>query len=295
MPRSLVTIAADELDRQVAESSARIAAQWDAKPRVGIVLGTGLGRFVSEIDVDQSLAYDDIPNFPCSTAPGHSGRLTCGTVGGVPVIAMEGRFHVYEGYPAWQIALPVRVMQQMGINTLIVSNAAGALNPHYCVGDVMAITDQINLMGANPLIGETSDSLGVRFPDMSSPYDETLTHQARTIARQYGFVCHRGVYIALSGPNYETRAEYRLLRTIGGDVVGMSTVPEVIVAAQLGLRVLALSTVTNVCLPDALTSTDGAEVVAAASQAEQKLRAIVLGIIGEISDEQVTSTSTCGM
>ena len=258
----------------------------DRRSRVGVILGTGLGRFVDEIDVDVSLPYERIPHLPGSTAIGHKGQLTCGHVGGVPVIAMEGRFHVYEGYPAWQITLPVRVMRRLGIELLIVSNAAGAVNPQYQVGDVMAIEDHVNLMGVNPLIGETNDELGERFPDMSRPYDEDLIDRARQIARREGFVCHRGVYVALSGPNYETRAEYRFLRKIGGDVIGMSTVPEVIVASQLGLRVLAVSTVTNVCLPDALGVTDGDAVVAAASQAESRLRAIVLGIVEDMASRR---------
>jgi purine-nucleoside phosphorylase len=282
MPRQ-TTIAARQLAQNTDEAAAVVARNWGDSPRVGIILGTGLGCFVDEIDVDVTLPYERIPHLPGATAIGHRGQLTCGHVGGVAVIAMEGRFHVYEGYPAWQITLPVRVMHRLGIELLIVSNAAGAVNPQYRVGDVMAIEDHVNLMGVNPLIGETSDDLGERFPDMSRPYDMDLIDRARQIARHAGFICHRGVYVALSGPNYETRAEYRLLRRIGGDVVGMSTVPEVIVASQLRLRVLAVSTVTNVCLPDALGETDGHEVLAAASQAESKLRAIVLGIVNDLA------------
>ena len=277
---------AETLSRQAADVEDHVRFHWSVVPRVGIILGTGLGRFVDEIDVDVTLPYARIPHLPGSTAIGHKGQLTCGHVGGVPVIAMEGRFHVYEGYPAWQITLPVRVMHRLGIELLIVSNAAGAVNPQYQVGDVMAIEDHVNLMGVNPLIGETNDELGERFPDMSRPYDEGLIDRARQIARSEGFACHRGVYVALSGPNYETRAEYRFLRKIGGDVIGMSTVPEVIVASQLGLRVLAVSTVTNVCLPDALGETDGQEVVAAASQAESKLRTIVLGVMNDLASRR---------
>lgn len=285
MPRSVPTIDPDEHIRAVDELSARIANRCERRPRVGIILGTGLGSFARQIEVDVALAYADLPHLPRSTAIGHKGQLTCGTVAGVSVIAMEGRFHVYEGYPSWQITLPIRVMHRLGIELLIISNAAGGLNPHYEVGDVMAIEDHINLMGANPLIGRTNDALGKRFPDMSRPYDDALISRAREIARQHDFDCHRGVYVALSGPNYETRAEYRFLRQMGGDVVGMSTVPEVIVANQLGLPVLAVSTVTNVCLPDALGETDGAQVVAAATQAERKLRLIVLGILAEMATE----------
>lgn len=285
MPRPLDTISAEHLTADVADAASHIASGWANTPRVGVILGTGLGQFAREISVEHSLPYEEIPHFPQSTAPGHPGRFTCGMIDDVPIVAMEGRFHVYEGYPAWQITLPVRVMHRLGIHTLIVSNAAGALNPYYQVGDVMAIVDHINLLGANPLIGETSESLGDRFPDMSRPYDIGLIEQAAAIARREDFALHQGVYVALSGPNYETRAEYRMLRHIGGDVVGMSTVPEVIVAHQLGLCVLALSTITNVCLPDALGEADGEAVVAAAAQAEFKLRAIVRGVMRTIDDQ----------
>jgi purine-nucleoside phosphorylase len=285
MSRHPHAIAAELLVHHVEAAAESIASRWANTPRVGVILGTGLGEFAREIVVEQSLPYGEIPHFPQSTAPGHSGRLTCGTIGDVPIVAMEGRSHVYEGYPAWQITLPVRVMRRLGIDTLIVSNAAGGLNSYYREGDVMAIVDHINLLWANPLMGETNEALGDRFPDMSCPYDIDLIEQAAAIARREDFALHRGVYIALSGPNYETRAEYRMLRRIGGDVVGMSTVPEVIVAAQLGLRVLALSTITNVCLPDALGETDGDAVVAAAAAAEHKLRAIVRSVIRTIDDE----------
>jgi purine-nucleoside phosphorylase len=279
MPRSLRTISADELAAQVQTAAAHIADHCGASPRVGIILGTGLGKFVDGIQEAASLPYADIPHFPRSTAPGHNGHIVCGRIEGVACLAMAGRFHVYEGYPAWQIALPVRVMHRLGIDTLIVTNAAGGVNPHYRVGDVMVVADHINLMGAGPLIGATTPALGDRFPDMSAPYDADLLDRAQAIARREDFVCHRGVYVALSGPNYETRAEYRMVRRIGGDVVGMSSVPEVIVARQLRLRVLALSTVTNVCLPDALTTTAGEDVATAAAQAEHRLRAIVRGIV----------------
>ncbi|MCA9073472.1 MAG: purine-nucleoside phosphorylase [Planctomycetaceae bacterium] len=268
--------------RRIDAAVATIRERWSPVPRMGIILGTGLGNFTEEIAADAVIPYDEIPFFPKSTAIGHAGQLVCGTLRGLPVVTMEGRFHVYEGYPAWQITLPVRVMHALGATVMVVSNAAGAVNPEYRTGDVMAIEDHINLMGVNPLTGPTNDTLGNRFPDMSRPYDSDFIEQAQSIAREQGFGCHRGVYVALSGPNYETRAEYRFLRKIGGDVIGMSTVPEVIVAHQLGVRVLALSTVTNVCLPDALGETDGEEVVAAASSAERKLRAIVLGVTEQL-------------
>jgi len=268
----------NQLVHQIDAAAAVVTRRWRSTPRIGIILGTGLGNFAREIDEEAVLSYEDVPGFPRSTAVGHKGQLVCGRLRGVPVITMEGRFHVYEGYPARQITLPVRVMHALGARLLVVSNAAGAVNPCYQVGDVMAIEDHINLMNANPLTGPTNERLGGRFPDMSRPYDPDLIVRAPQIARREDFTCHRGVYVALSGPNYETRAEYRFLRRIGGDVVGMSTVPEVLVANQLGLRVLAVSTVTNICRPDALTETNGEEVAAAASMTEEKLRAIVLGI-----------------
>jgi purine-nucleoside phosphorylase len=281
MPRGLRKISADELAVQVQSAADHIARHWNATPRVGIVLGTGLGTFIDRIDDPCLLPCGAIPFFPIPTAPGHSGRLVCGSIEGVPCVAMAGRCHVYEGCAAWHIALPVRAMHRLGIDTLIVTNAAGGVNPYYRVGDVMAVADHINLMGTNPLIGESSAALGDRFPDMSTSYDADLLDRAQAIARRENFVCHRGVYLALSGPNYETRAEYRMVRRIGGDAVGMSSVPEVIVARQLGLRVLGLSTVTNLCLPDALTATDGEDVAAAAAQAELRMQAIVRGIVCE--------------
>jgi purine-nucleoside phosphorylase len=200
---------------------------------------------------------------------------------------MEGRFHKYEGYTLQQITLPVRVMKALGIELLIISNASGAVNPKYAVGDVMVLEDHINLMGDNPLVGANDDSLGPRFPDMSRPYDPALNDRALEIARRANFVAHRGVYVALTGPSYETRAEYRFLRLIGGDVVGMSTVPEAIVAAHAGLRVFAVSTITNVCLPDALEPVDGEQIVQVASATESKVRKIVLGLLaGEQSREE---------
>jgi purine-nucleoside phosphorylase len=268
-----------QLVRRVAEAAEVIQSHWDCRPRIGIILGTGLGNFTEEISAESSIAYDEIPHFPRSTAIGHRGQLVCGTVRGVSVLTMEGRFHLYEGYSAQQVTLPVRVMKQLGISLLIVSNASGGLNPRYRSGDVMVVEDHINLMSDNPLIGLNDNRVGPRFPDMSGPYDRQLIDRALEISRKEDIVTHKGTYVGLVGPNYETRAEYRFLRAIGGDVVGMSTVPEVIVAAQIGLRVLALSTVTNMCLPDAIKPSSGDEVVAIANGAEGKLRKIVLGVV----------------
>lgn len=268
---------------EVDEAADAIQQRWSCVPRVGIILGTGLGDFADQIDREETIPYNAIPHFPRSTAVGHKGQLCCGTLKGTPVMTMEGRFHRYEGYSLSHITLPVRVMHRLGVECLIVSNASGGMHPHYRTGDVMLIEDHINLMWDGPLIGVNDASFGPRFPDLSRPYDPDLIERALAIARREDFVAHKGTYLALTGPNYETRAEYRMYRQLGADVVGMSTVPEVIVANQIGMRVLALSTVTNVCFPDDLSPTDGDEVVAAAAAAQSKLRAIVTGIVREVA------------
>lgn len=251
---------------------------------MGIILGSGLGGLASRIIDPVPIDYGELPNFAVSTALGHEGQLVCGWLRGFPVIAMQGRLHAYEGHPIDRVAFPVRVMHSLGAEMLIVSNAAGGLHPQFKVGDVMVIDDHINLMFRNPLVGANDPRLGPRWPDMSSPYDRGLAEQALAIARRKDFVCRRGVYVGMLGPTYETRAEYRLLRRIGGDAVGMSTVPEVIVAAQLGMRVLGLSAITNVCTPDQLGVTSGEAVVAAAAGASERLRTLVEGVIAGISD-----------
>ena len=268
-----------ELFGQIEESVAAIRAQWDKTPRAGIILGTGLGSLVEEIDVEVSLDYGDIPNFPVSTAISHRGRLVCGMLAGLPVVAMEGRFHMYEGYPLKQITLPVRVIKALGADLLVVSNACGGMNPHYEAGDLMVIDDQINLMGDNPLIGINDDRLGPRFPDMCEPYDQALIARAQELARRENIPLHKGVFVAVSGPNLETRAEYRFLRGIGADVVGMSTVPEVIVAVHCGLRVVGFSIITDMCLADALQPANVEEIIATANRAEPKLRTLVMGVL----------------
>ena len=268
-----------ELFGQIEESVAAIRSQWDKTPRAGIILGTGLSSLVEEIEVEVSLDYGDIPNFPVSTAISHRGRLVCGMLAGLPVVAMEGRFHMYEGYPLKQITLPVRVIKALGADLLVVSNACGGMNPHYEAGDLMVIDDQINLMGDNPLIGINDDRLGPRFPDMCEPYDQALISRAQELARQENIPLHKGVFVAVAGPNLETRAEYRFLRGIGADVVGMSTVPEVIVAVHCGLRVVGFSIITDMCLPDELTPADVNEIIAVANEAEPRLRSLVLGVL----------------
>ncbi|GIW94136.1 MAG: purine nucleoside phosphorylase [Pirellulaceae bacterium] len=264
-----------ELYDQIQEAVAAIRQHWSGTPRAGIILGTGLGGLVEEMQQEAVLDYEKIPHFPRSTAISHRGRLVCGRLGRVPVVAMEGRFHMYEGYPLKQITLPVRVMKALGAELLVVSNACGGMNPYFRCGDIMVIDDHINLMGDNPLIGINDDRLGPRFPDMSQPYDQRLIEKVLAIARRKDIVCHRGVFVAVAGPNLETRAEYRFLRGIGADAVGMSTVPEVIVAIHSSMRVVGLSIVTDMCLPDALEPADVPKIIATANAAEPKLRTLI--------------------
>jgi purine-nucleoside phosphorylase len=268
-----------DLYRKVEEATAAIKAAWSETPHAGIILGTGLGGLVEQIEVQADLDYEEIPNFPKSTATSHRGRLVCGLLEGKPVMAMEGRLHMYEGYSLKDITLPVRVMKQMGAKMLVVSNACGGMNPYYKCGDIMLIDDQINLLGDNPLIGINDDRLGPRFPDMSQPYDFGLIDQATQIARKNDIHVHRGVFVAVSGPNLETRAEYRFLRNIGADVVGMSTVPEVIVAVHCGLQVVGFSIVTDMCFPDSLKPAVVEEIIAHANAAEPNLRLLVSKLI----------------
>lgn len=268
-----------ELVDQIAQAVEVIQARWSRRPRVGIVLGTGLGSVAGRIETQAALDSGSIPHFPQATVDSHAGRLVCGELCGLPVAAMEGRFHAYEGYSHRQIAFPVRVMRALGAETLIVSNAAGGMNPDYSLGDIVVIDDHINLMGHNPLIGPNDDRLGPRFPDMSRPYDAELAARAMAVARREGIAAHRGVYAAVTGPNLETRAEYRALRALGADLVGMSTVPEVLAAVHGGMRVLGLSIVTDLCFPDALEPTDIRRIIATAAAAEPKLGKIVLGVL----------------
>jgi purine-nucleoside phosphorylase len=264
---------------QVQEGVAAVRSRWSRTPRAGIILGTGLGGLVGDMQVEACLPYGEIPHFPVSTAPGHAGQLVCGLLGGKPVVAMEGRFHHYEGYSPRQITLPVRVMKALGCEVLVVSNACGGLNPQYEKGDLMVIEDHIGLFMENPLRGPNDDRLGPRFPDMCAPYDRELIARARQIALEEKIACQQGVFVAVPGPNLETRAEYRFLRQIGADVVGMSTVPEVIVAVHSGLRTLGLSIVTDMCLADALEPVNLAEIIATASAAEPKLRVLVRRVV----------------
>ncbi len=270
-----------ELAEKIDDAARYIRARWPHQPRALVILGTGLGSLAQEIQQPVEIPYGDIPHFPRSTAISHKGQLVCGRLGGVPVLAMEGRFHAYEGYPYQQITLPVRVAKSLGADLLIVSNACGGMNPRFNSGDVMVIEDHINMLGGNPLVGINDDRLGPRFPDMSQPYDRSLINRALEVARAENFVCHTGVFVAVLGPNLETRAEYRFLRQIGADVVGMSTVPEVLVAVHSSMRVLGLSAITDMCLPDALEPAEMSSILAHAAEAEPKLRKIVLGILAQ--------------
>jgi purine-nucleoside phosphorylase len=256
-----------------------VRARFPKRPDVAIILGTGLGGLASRIAVEASIDYIDVPGFPLSTVESHAGRLLCGTLAGKTVVAMQGRFHRYEGYSLAQVTFPVRVLRALGAEVLVVSNACGGMHPLWAAGDLMLIADHINLLGDNPLVGPNDDRLGPRFPDMSEPYDARLRSVARTVALERGITLREGVYVAVPGPNLETRAEYRLLRGIGADVVGMSTVPEVIVAIHGGMRVLGISIITDQCLPDALEPASVEKIIAVAGRAEPNLTALVCGVL----------------
>ncbi len=268
-----------ELSRAMAGAVDVVRAKTDFQPDVAVVLGTGLGGLVNEIDVAAEIAYGDLPGFPLSTVESHAGRLLFGDLGGKKVVAMQGRFHRYEGYTMQQIVFPVRVLRGLGAKTLVVSNACGGMHPLWRPGELMLLADHINLLGDGPLVGENDESLGPRFPDMSEPYDPELRDIARNVARDLHIVLREGVYVAVTGPNLETRAEYRFLRGIGADVVGMSTVPEVIAAVHMGMRVLGISIITDACLPDALKPVDIAQIIATAGAAEPDLTRLVTAVL----------------
>lgn len=271
-----------ELRAQVQEAVAAVRLRTALEPEVGIILGTGLGGLAREIEVETAIPYTALPHFPVSTVETHAGRLLLGRLGGKTAVAMQGRFHYYEGYSMPQITFPVRAMRALGAKTLLVSNACGGMNPNYRAGDLMVIEDHINLQGDNPLIGVNDEELGPRFPDMSAPYDPDLIALAERVALDEKIRLQKGVYVAVPGPNLETRAEYRFLRTIGADVVGMSTVPEVIAAVHAGMRVLGLSVVTDECFPDALKPADIAKIIETANKAEPKLTRIMKRVVEEM-------------
>jgi purine-nucleoside phosphorylase len=252
-------------------------------PEVAVILGTGLGALADDLQAEARIPYAEIPGFPASTVETHAGRLLVGTLAGRRVALMQGRFHRYEGYTLQQIGFPIRVLKALGARTLVVSNVSGGMHPLWATGDLVLIADHINLLGDNPLVGPNSDQDGPRFPDMSAAYDPALRALARDAALDLKIPLREGVYVAVAGPNLETRAEYRMLRTMGADVVGMSTVPEVIVAVHQGMRVLGLSIITDQCLPDALEPTSVERIIAVARAAEPRLAAVVRGVLERLA------------
>ncbi len=264
---------------QIQEAAAFIRARTDFQPEIGLILGTGLGDLGHRIEPACVIPYGDVPHFMESTAESHAGQLILGTLGGRRVMAMQGRIHFYEGYTMRQVALPVRVMKALGCGALLMSNAVGGMNPHLAPGDITVMTDHINLMGDNPLIGDNDDRLGPRFPDMSAPYDRGFLECMEQVALKNGLALKRAVYVAVAGPNLETGAEYRFLRAIGADTVGMSSVPECLAAVHGGMRVVGLSVVTDACFPDALKPADVNEIIRVANETQPRLEKLVTGFL----------------
>ena len=269
----------EQARNQRAEAASFIKERLPINPEYLLILGTGLGELAEEMTIELELPYKDIPHFPVSTVESHTGKLLMGYLGGKPVMAMQGRFHYYEGYSMNQIVFPIRVAKMLGIQTLLVSNACGGLNPKFERGDIMLINDHINFLGDNPLIGPNDPDLGPRFPDMSQPYTKHLLVTANQVALDAGIKIHQGVYLAVSGPMLETRAEYRYMRQLGADVVGMSTVPEVIAAVHMGMKVLGISVITDECFPDSLEPVSLDDVLNAAAIAKPQLTRIVVGTL----------------
>ncbi|MET0637684.1 MAG: purine-nucleoside phosphorylase [Chitinophagaceae bacterium] len=267
---------------ELRETVAYLQSRYAEKPEIGIVLGSGLGNFAGSINVELEVSYTDIPHFPVSTVEGHTGKLIFGTIGGKKVVAMAGRFHYYEGYTPQEVVFPIRVMKYLGISTLLLSNAAGSVNPDYEVGDMMIIRDHVSFFTPNPLIGKNVAEWGPRFPDMSEPYNKGLINKARAIAARHNYVIHEGVYVAVTGPTFETRAEYKFISVLGGDVVGMSTVQECIVANHMGIDVFAVSVVTDLGIREEDNVITHEEVLAAAKAAEPRLATIFVELISAI-------------
>jgi len=272
----------EEFRQKRFEALSFIRENTDLRPNYMLILGTGLGQLADEMQIETEISYDQIPHFPVSTVESHAGKLLFGTLGGKEVVAMQGRFHYYEGYTMQQIAFPVRVLKENGADTLFVSNACGGMNPYYKRGDIMLIRDHINFLGDNPLIGPNDDELGPRFPDMSDPYTERLREIAQNVALEEAIPMQQGVYIALSGPMLETKSEYRFLRLLGADVVGMSTVPEVITAVHMGMDVLGVSVITDECFPDSLQPVNIEEILDAAAMAEPKMTKVIIRVLEKL-------------
>ncbi len=269
----------DNLIEQINEAASYLKSQFSAQPKVGIILGTGLGGLVNEINIEKSIDYKDIPHFPVSTVEGHSGRMIIGKIGHVPVIAMQGRFHYYEGYKMEQVTFPARVMKVAGINTLFVSNASGGLNPTFKVGTIMVITDHINMFGTNPLIGKNYDEFGPRFPDMSEVYSKRLIAKAFEIGKKNNIELASGTYVGTTGPTFETPSEYKMFRILGGDAVGMSTVPEVIVAHHAGMEVFGISIITDSGVPGEIVEVSHEEVQKVAAAAEPLMTKVIKELV----------------
>ncbi|MFH1068048.1 MAG: purine-nucleoside phosphorylase [Candidatus Glassbacteria bacterium] len=266
----------------IREAAGRIRQRTTVAPEIGIILGTGLGGLAQKIEIEREIPYPEIPHFVSSTVETHQGKLLVGTLSGKRVAAMQGRFHYYEGYDMGQITFPVRVMKELGARVLVVSNACGGMNPRFRRGDLMLIEDHINLLAANPLTGANDQRLGPRFPDMSQPYSRRLIALAESVALEEKIPLVKGVYVAVAGPNLETRAEYRFLRGVGADVVGMSTVPEVIAAVHCGLEVLGVSIVTDLCFPECLEPADINEIIRVAGEAEPRLTSLIGKVVGAL-------------
>jgi len=267
------------LYEQIQEATDAILARTKMRPRFGLVLGTGLGKVAESIEAEAVIPYEDIPHFVEPTAASHHGNLVIGKLGGRKVVSMQGRLHFYEGYSMKEITFPIRVMKALGCEEVIISNAVGGMNPHLDLGDIVVITDHINLMGDNPLIGWNDDRLGDRFPDMSEPYSNSRREEFEAVALRHGIPLRRSVLVAVAGPNLETAAEYRFLRRVGADIVGMSMVPENIVAIHAGMKVTGLAVITDRCLPDALEPVDIPKIIATANAAEPKLRQLIVDFL----------------
>jgi len=262
------------------ETTAFIKTKYTKQPLIGVVLGSGLGNFTGGMQVECEIDYTDLPHFPVSTVVGHKGRLVFGTMNNKPVVVMAGRFHFYEGYTPQQVVYPIRVMKMLGVETLLISNAAGGVNPGFTVGDMMIITDHISMLTVNPLLGKNEDALGTRFPDMSEPYSKEIISKAKSIAANLGYTVKEGVYCGVTGPTFETRAEYKLIKAVGADAVGMSTVQEVIAAVHAGMKVFAMSIITDLGIREEENIITHEEVLAAANEAEPKMTALFKELVG---------------
>ena len=274
--------AGSEMER-IREAARAVRARWGGAPRVGVILGTGLGGLADAMEIEVAIPYEELPHFPATTVETHRGRLLLGNLNGAPAVAMQGRFHRYEGHALRDVVFPVRVMRLLGADILVVSGACGGMNPLWGPGDLVLLDDHINLMGDSPLVGPNLDELGPRFPDMSQPYDPGLRELAVAAALEERIPLREGVYVAVTGPQLETRAEYRMLREMGADVVGMSTVPEVIAARHMGMRVLAVVVITDQCLPDALEEVDVERIIATAEAAGPRLTRVVGGVLARLA------------